>query len=54
MLCGATASMVSEVVDFSGPAAWFGASSEVGKREALVLRQCGEVKILGTEEEQRV
>ncbi len=41
-------------MDFAGSAAGFGASREVGKRELLVLRQRGEVEILGAEEEQRV
>lgn len=51
---GSAPSLVSEVVDFAGSAAGFGASSEVGKREPLVLCQRGEVEILGAEEEQRV
>lgn len=46
--------MVPEVVDFGGPFAGFGVSSEVGKGEALVLRQRGEAKVFGAEEEQRV
>lgn len=52
--CGSAASLVVEVVDFASPAAGFGAQSEVGKREASVLRQRGEVKIFGAEEEHRV
>lgn len=46
--------MVSEVVDFAGSVAGLGASSEVGKREALVEYQRCEAKVLGAEEEQRV
>lgn len=46
--------MVSEVVDFAGTVAGFGASGEVGEGEALVLHQCPETKGLGAEEEQRV
>lgn len=41
-------------MDFAGSAAGFGASSEVGKGEALVLRQRGEAEVLGAEEEQSV
>lgn len=51
---GSTYSVVLEVVNFAGSAAGFGASSEVGKGEALVLRQCSEVEVFGAEEEQRV
>lgn len=51
---GSAASLESKVVDFAGSAAGFRASSEVGKGEALVLRQGGEVEVLGAEEEQRV
>lgn len=51
---GTAPSLVSEVEDFAGSAAGFGASSEVGKREPLVLCKGGEVEILGAEEEQRV
>lgn len=51
---GSSPSLEAEVVDFAGSAAGFGASSEVGKGEALVLRQCGEAEVLGAEEEQGV
>lgn len=51
---GSVASVVSEVVDFAGSVAGFGAPSEVGEREALVLREGREAEVLGAEEEQRV
>lgn len=51
---GSAASVVSEVVDFAGSAAGFGAPGEVGEREALVLREGREAEVLGAEEEQRV
>lgn len=52
--CGSASSLVSEVVDFVGSAARFGASGEVAKGEALVLCQRGKAEVLGAEEEQRV
>ena len=52
--CGSAASLMLEVVDFAGSAAGFGASSEVGEGEGLVLSQRGEAEVLGAEEEQRV
>lgn len=41
-------------MDFTGSAAGFDASSEVGEGEASMLRQRGEVEDFGAEEEQRV
>lgn len=52
--CVKAAALVLEVVDFAGPAAGFGASTEVDKGETLVLSQRGEVEVFGAEEEQRV
>lgn len=52
--CAASSSVVLEVVDFAGSAAGSGGAGEVDEGEALVLRHCGEAKVLGAEEEQRV
>lgn len=48
------ASLVLEVVDFPSSTAGFEASSEVGKGEAAVLRQCGKMEGFGAEEQECV